>query len=130
MSTKREGTLEKIYHSDIETYQRESTPCSTASTSPSLLQEQQKNSLHMKTPLSLLACFCTATLNAQVQMLHVKESAAATQLSSMVSSTENVQQWVILLCAAAVLGWLLFSYCIAADCRGLNKGNNNGNSNF
>ena len=84
----------------------------------------------MKTPLSLLICFCAANLNAQVQMLHVKESTAATQLSSMMSSTGNVQQWVILLCAAAVLGWLLFSYCIAVDCRQIGKNSHKINDNF
>ncbi|WP_320032399.1 hypothetical protein [Haliscomenobacter sp.] len=76
----------------------------------------------MKMLLSLLACFCTLGLNAQVQMLHVKEATVTSQVASVTQSAYNVYQWIVLLCVFAVLGWLVFSFGVIADCSTLNKG--------
>jgi hypothetical protein len=78
----------------------------------------------MKTPLFLIAFFCTISLNAQVQMLHSNDTVLTAQVSSVMNSVSYLYQWITLMCIAAVLGWLLFSYCVMKDSYNLKKETN------
>jgi hypothetical protein len=71
----------------------------------------------MKTFFALMMILAASQLDAQVQMMQVESVDAAAPFPSVLTSITNVQQWIIFLCGAALVGWVLFTYGVAVECK-------------
>lgn len=75
----------------------------------------------MKTALSIIACFCALNLPAQVHLLAGVDSTVESQVSSTLQTVDQLQNWIITLLIAVLMGWVVFLCSVAIKCWNLDK---------